>query len=315
MENIRELKTCNICNNEKFKVLHHYAAGYYNHNKYITHSWDGGLDIDLQIVKCKNCGLVYQNPCFNTNGLKYLYPKSTIPKILNYNDLMLNHKFHFLIDNIIPQFYPTPNKTKPTLADIGTRYGVLPELLSKKGFNAFGIEYNSKCVESARESGFKHIFEGTINNLGNICKQNSIKQINLVILVDVIEHLLNPTEDFNNISKLQQVGDRIIISTMNFNSLGYKLFKSDWYFIHSQHTYYFDNKSMTKFAKKIGYEIEYTFQIDKIKNITILPHEIKKYIKHKLENKRSKVLLDKKKWFATNRPSLFDNFITVLKKK
>lgn len=37
-----EFKNCNICKNKRYKILYNWKAGYYNHSKYTTYSWDGG---------------------------------------------------------------------------------------------------------------------------------------------------------------------------------------------------------------------------------------------------------------------------------
>jgi len=316
MNNLRDTKVCNLCGSHKYKELHYYPPNYYNHTNFETYSWDGNMDMDLKIVKCSNCKLVYQNPCFNSNGLKFLYPTEIIPDILDYENLLHNHKFHYLL-GIIDKFYPHPNTNNYTMLDFGTRYGVLPELLFNKGFKAFGLELNKKCVSAALKSGFKNIHQGTIDNLGEISNELKINRINLAVLVDVIEHLLNPMEELKKIAKFQDTGDRMIITTMNINSLGYKLFKSYWYYIHAQHTYYFSEKTLARLFNKLGYEVECVFQVDKIKNLTIFHKELVKWLKHKIERikYRNDKNLKKKLWFATNRPSLFDIFTIVVRKK
>lgn len=314
MEHFKETKVCAICNSAEYTVVHHFPKEFYSHDRYITHSWDGGFKTELQIVKCKNCGLVYQNPCFNEAGLQYLYPESIIAEKLDYKKLMSEHKFSYFTDTIISKFYPSPREKKYTAVDIGTRFGVLPELLAQRGFNAFGIEYNAKCVESARASGFTHIHQGTINDLQSLCASEGIGIIDLVILIDVIEHLLHPMKDFTEISKLQNSGGRILVTTMDLDSTGYKLFGQYWYYLHAQHTYYFTRESMKLMFDKLGYDVEAVYQIPKYKNLTILWGEYKKLRRHKKE-RESPVHSGPKKWFAADRPTLFDLFTFVLRKR
>jgi hypothetical protein len=49
---IRESKSCNICNSEKHQPVYSWSKDHYDHEKYETASWDGRLSLDLQIVKC-----------------------------------------------------------------------------------------------------------------------------------------------------------------------------------------------------------------------------------------------------------------------
>ena len=314
MEEIQEYKDCNICGSKEFKVIYYFHPHYYDHKKFITHSWDGEKEIGLQIVKCKKCKLIYQNPSINEDGLKYIYPESIITGKLDYENLVSNHKFGHLLD-VISNYYPNPKNKNLTFLDVGTRFGVLPELLSKKGFNSIGIEMNAQCVKSARDSGFKFIYQGKIDDLKKISENVSIARYNLVVLVDVIEHLLNPFEELENIAKFQKKGDRIIITTMDVDSLGHKIFKKEWYYIHSQHTFYFNIKTIKLLFAKLGYDIEYKFQIPAYKTITILGKELLKYFKHKIERNRIKDYKGEKIWFADNRPHLFDLFTIVLEKR
>tara|TARA_X000000950_G_scaffold199168_1_gene239843 strand:+ start:417 stop:1349 length:933 start_codon:yes stop_codon:yes gene_type:complete len=309
---IRDLKKCNICESDDFTILHYYEKHYYDSKKFIKHSWDGDLDLDLSIVKCKKCELVFQNPCINEKALKFFYPEEIIPEKINLNKELNNHKFNYLLNEIIFKIYSKNGKNISVL-DVGARYGILSTLLNKNGFNAFSLEYNKKCVKTAISSGVKKIDTGTIENISLLAQKYLINNFNIVVLNDVIEHLINPKKDLLIISKFQSSGDRIIITTPNFDSLGYKIFKKYWYYIHGQHTFYFTTKTIALMAKKINYELEFTHSISFYKNLKIIFSNFLKFITHIFELN----FLDfkNKKWFARNRPYLYDTITLVLKKK
>ncbi len=314
-ENLRNERDCILCGSESYEILHYYPKEYYNHKQYIKYSWDGGHKIDFQVVKCNKCGLVYLNPSFTEESLHYLYPTSIIPENLTYNNLIKNHNFNFLIKPIIGKIYKMPLKSKVNMIDIGTRYGVLPELLSKKGFNAFGIEYNKKCVEVAHKNGIKNIYQGKLQDIEKISNELKISNFNLVTLIDVIEHLINPLEELRLISKFQKKGDRMIITTMNLDSLGYKIFKEDWHYIHNQHMFYFNKKTIEKLFHKLSYEIEYVSNTKKLIDLIIIPKLIMNWFKHKIRRDNFHNINEKKEWFAKHRPHFFDLFTIVFKHK
>jgi len=240
----------------------------------------------------------------------FMYPEEIIPDRLDYQKEMSQHRFGFFIDAIIKKYYPSGNGQ--TAIDIGARYGVLAELLSKQGFQAYGIEYNKKCVEVAQAAGFSRVYQGTIDNVSEIAGSLKIERFNLITMTDVIEHLLDPMTDLKNLAQFQKSGDRMILTTMDMGSLGYMLFKKDWYYIHAQHTYYFDKKSLKNLFDKVGYSIEFIHRIDKIKNVTKLLPALKNYFKHKKDRKQK--LNGGKRWFAEYRPSLYDMFTVVLRR-
>lgn len=300
----REAVSCLNCGSDDHAVLHHFDQEYYNHDQYETFSWDGGMPLDLTIVKCKGCQLVFQNPRFSKESLHHLYPNHPLPEKLSYKKLMRNHKFHFLIDLIREQ---SVNSEGKTAVDLGTRYGVLPELLVNEGYRALGIEMNLKAVKIANQAGFNHVHQGTIEDLHEVCKNENMHRVNLVTMVDIVEHLLDPRRDFELISRMQQSGDQIFISTMDVDSIGHKIFGKNWYFIHAQHTYYFSEKTLGTLLDKFGYDIQYVHRIAKIRNLKLLPTELSKLRKHNALratiNQRNS---DGKNWFAAYRPALFD---------
>lgn len=314
MEKYREYKKCNYSKSDKNSVIYKYPKNYYPHNKFITHSWDGGLEIDITIVKCNNCGLVYLNPMFKNEYLGMIYPESIIPNQINIESLISSsiHKYSGLVE-IITKY--TKNVTNNLFFDIGARFGVMSELMSRKGYDAWGIELNKKCVKVANDSGLNKIINGTIHNLPLILKEKKINKVDIFSLDDVIEHLLDPSSDLKILNSCQEVGGYLFIKTMNWDSIGRILYGKNWYYIHSQHTYYFTEKSLKVLLEKCGYKV-----IDVISPkwhllLKNLPRQIFKIGKHNIIRKNIlKSNIKDKVWFGDIRPKCNDLFIIVAKK-
>ena len=312
---LEEVKNCNFCGASDQHVLHNYSPGFYSHKAYVTYPWDGRKDVGLTIVKCKKCGLVFQNPRFKTKHLGLLYTDSVEQKI-DLEKAVANHKFAPLID-MITQHCLFKNSSTPISFDIGTRYGLLPEVLRRNGFSAFGIEFNPLCVETSLRSGFQNVHQGTINNLEDVLQKTGIRNINLVTMTDVVEHLLDPMADLKKLASFQSSGDYMVIQTVDVGSMGYRIFKGWWYHLHGQHTYYFDIHTMKAYFEKIGYTIDAVLKVGKLNNLTLLPAVMKKFRFHKKQrlelNRGGEV--EPKIWFAETRPTLFDIFTVVARKK
>ena len=309
--NLQKSRTCDLCGTDNAHVIYDFPPGYYDRDKFTTFSWDGGLEIGLKIVQCNSCGLVYQNPCITPEAMKFVYPESIIPEKIEYDKLLATHKFGLILD-LIRKFQAKTNKKTLNAVDIGTRYAVLPMLMNQLGLTSYGLEYNKKCVEAARKSGCDCIHQGELTSLKELAASVGVQEFHVITLIDVIEHLLNPSEEIKLISEMQSSGDVVIVTTMDNDSLGHRLFKKYWYYIHSQHTFYFTKETLVKLFAKQGYELDELVRIPGYKSIPQIPSELNKLRKHVAKRASSDNV--HKEWFATNRPHLFDLFTLVFRK-
>ncbi len=305
-----KVENCIICGSKERKIRHHFPANRYNHSVFITHSWDGGMDVELTIVACKSCGFLYQSPIFKDEWLSLLYPTSIISGKLSVADMDFGRADYFI--NLLKPYVSEIDN--PFSVDLGTRYGALPMRMRENGFEATGIDFNPACVDASRSFGFEHIYNYSTQDLPKLLKLYNRDSINIITMIDVIEHLTKPEQDFTLISSLQRKGDIFMATTMFTDSLGYMLFGKEWYYIHAQHTLYFSKSNIKDFFAKYGYEIKETLYIPLYKSSTIVVQEALKYLKHKTEiNSHSSK--GEKKWFAKNRPHCFDLMTVIAVKK
>lgn len=309
------VEKCNFCGSPERKVLHHFPAGFYSHKNYTTYPWDGRQDVTLTIVKCTQCDMIYQSPRFKGEHLGMLYADSVESK-LDLEKAVRTHKFGPLL-KLISDHCRHQGNGHPTSLDIGTRYGLLPEVLRRQGYDAHGIEFNQLCVDTAKRSGFANVYRGTIDDLHEVLGAAGIQRVNLVTMTDVIEHLLDPMGDLTKLASVQGPGDYMVVQTCDVSSPGYKLFGKWWYHFHGQHTYYFDEKSMRRYYDKIGYDIVAVLQVPRLNNLTLLPSVLKNFIFHLRQRKRLNASPEtgEKVWFAETRPTLFDIFTVVARKR
>src|SRR5882762_3399427 len=98
--NFQREVNCAVCSQNNYRVVWKFSPGRYDHKNFITHSWDGGKDVGLTIVKCNNCGFIYQDPIFKDEQLHLLYPESIIPEKLD--DSNFNKHFSHLYNSVKP---------------------------------------------------------------------------------------------------------------------------------------------------------------------------------------------------------------------
>ncbi len=306
--------TCNFCGSPSQRVMHHFEKDFYPHDAYITFPWDGNHNAELTIVQCSQCGLVYQNPRFKAEHLGEVYTVMDA-KPIDLNKAISQHKFKPLVD-LIKKNTPAASASGAVSLDIGTRYGLLPEVLRREGFNAYGIEFNASCVEAARVSGFKNVYQGTIDSVPQWMEQQQLKRIELITMTDVIEHLLDPMADLRLLAMYQESSDHMVIQTIDVSSWGHRLFGKWWYHFHAQHTYYFDIPMLRRYYDSVGYDVVDVLKVKALNNATLLPSVWKAFNRHK--SKRRDAIAGKvpseKMWYAEDKPTLFD-IITIVARK
>lgn len=305
---------CNFCGSEASRVMYHFEKEFYPHAAYTTFPWDGNHSAELTIVRCSSCGLVYQNPRFKAEHLGEVYTVMDA-KPIDLEKAVAQHKFKPLIDLIKRNAKPASGEN-PVSIDIGTRYGLLPEVLRREGFNAYGVEFNETCVEAARVSGFRNVFQGTIESVPDVMEKQGLKRLQLITMTDVIEHLLDPMSDLKLLSQFQESGDHMVIQTIDVSSWGRKLFGKWWYHFHAQHTYYFDIPMLRRYYDSVGYDVVDVLKVKPLNNLTLLPSVWKAFKRHK--SRRDAAVQGKvfgeKEWYAADKPTLFD-IITIVARK
>ena len=107
---------------------------------------------------------------------------------------------------------------KKNILDIGCGGGLISELLAKKNANVTGIDENIYNIKQARE----HVKMSSIKidyknqSLDTFYKKNK-KKYDLILCLEVLEHVDDVKETLDKISELMKPGATLILSTINRN--------------------------------------------------------------------------------------------------
>lgn len=105
----------------------------------------------------------------------------------------------------IEKFLPVL-KGNEKIIDIGCGHGGVSSELIKRGFEVYGVEINDEAIISLEEKGFK-VFKKDINKPLNI-----EEKFDIVLILDVLEHLFDPFFLLNEAKKITKQGGAIIIN-------------------------------------------------------------------------------------------------------
>ena len=224
-----ELRNCPICNKNDFSFLFLKNGGNY--------------------VQCKNCELVYLNPCFTGKHLEIFYKNmhNMQAKIVKDESLFYRKIYSYGIKNINKFVKP---KNKKRILDLGCSSGLFLDIAKEKRWETFGLELNEKEIEISKQN----------HNVKNINLYQAQKEFNVkfdvITMWDVIEHVKDPHKLLKTIKKCLRPGGLFFFQTPNVNSLAARVLKEKCnVFDGIEHVNLFNEKNIYNIAKKNKFKV------------------------------------------------------------
>lgn len=236
-ENLDEFlfyRNCPVCNMDDYRFLYEKDS--------------------LNIVKCKNCSVVYVNPIFNEKMYLDIYRSKEYQKIMRglgeASHLYRKERFGKERMNIIEQFH---DSTLPKrLLDIGCSTGFLLEEAQDRDWVAKGIELNPSSAEFARKRNL-NVIEKPLQEI------KFDENFSVITLFDVLEHLTYPSDILQIVYNLLAPGGRIYIYVPNYNSACKELLGvEEAHFIWpTHHLTYFTPETLNDFLERKNFQVFY----------------------------------------------------------
>ena len=174
-------------------------------------------------------------------------------------------------------------KSGGNLLEIGCAYGFLLEKVNPF-FNVSGIEISHHAVNECNKRGL---------NVVSVDEENKILNkafFDVVVMLDVIEHLVNPLEKLEQINKCTKKGSLLIISTGDFGSLSSRFLGRYWRLMTPpQHLWFFNKKSITNILKDYNFEVESISYPSKFVPISLIIYQISRYLRIQKYIKKLKI--------------------------
>jgi 2-polyprenyl-3-methyl-5-hydroxy-6-metoxy-1,4-benzoquinol methylase len=206
-------------------------------------------------MRCNLCGLVYLNPRPSISEIERIYP----PTYHAFDFSKKNYGFVYKIRSRLEAWrvlnYCRNLPDDARILDVGCGDGIHLNLLrefGKKCWTLEGVDINKHAVEMATRAGLQ-VHLGIVEEI-DLPNEN----YDLVLMIQTIEHVEKPDEVFLAIHKLLRKGGRLVIVTDNTYSIDFKFFKSGYWggYHFPRHWNLFNLHSLSKLAKKTGFEIE-----------------------------------------------------------
>ncbi|MFN4152259.1 MAG: methyltransferase domain-containing protein, partial [Candidatus Sericytochromatia bacterium] len=236
--------SCNICNNEQFKVINvlNQSVSSINYN----------IINPVRVWKeCTNCGLVLASPRPNDKTLKRysneLYLNSKKVEDEDFDKVILeSNTFNERLNNI-EKILPNCNE----LLDLNPNTGVFLSISNLRGWNTFGVENNKLKVDSINSLYNLDVTHGELSDY-----LDNSRNYDVITLWECLEKIPDFKNIIEKISKKLNKGGVFAFSFHGKNSpIVSKLGKNypSWYY--PDYLYFFDTRLIKKLVEELGFSV------------------------------------------------------------
>lgn len=228
---------CNLCGSEKLRPLW---------------SYDGWA-----LVKCRNCGLVFQNPqpseaelALRYDGEYFNYEIENEDSFFYLMELGLKDAGFDELEKTIFEKPETAAGRKPVFLDVGCATGRLIDSVRGRGWSVRGVELCRDAAEYGNKERGLDISIGTITDAS--IPDSSIDVMHSSHLV---EHLTAPDEYFREAARIIRPGGYLITVTPDISGFQARLFASKWRSAIADHMFLFSRRTLSAMLEKNGFEV------------------------------------------------------------
>ncbi|MEQ8576667.1 class I SAM-dependent methyltransferase [Fulvivirga sp.] len=242
------------------------------------------IGISTSVVKCKNCGLIYNQPMPIPNKITDHYNMEITDYWENPDQLYREGYFKDEIEVFKRLSGAISDRTKAL--DVGSGLGQTVVALNNAGFDAVGIEPSKSFYDGAikySKLSEKHFINNSFED--ETLEEN---EFDLITCPNVIEHVYDPSQSILKCIKSLKPGGLLYICVPSSNwlrtkliNLFYKITMSGYVTNTSPmhppfHLHEFSKQSFYEHASKHGYQVELiTIFPDKVINIPVVRNVFK----------------------------------------
>lgn len=196
--------------------------------------WIIGEMPDLSLEYCRNCSLAFLEPASSLAEQWRWYPSTYSAR---------SHKFKL-------QSYLFEMTQRKSVRQLITGYGADIRVLDFGGGDGSWCKF---AIQAGLDAKNYDPFATSSTDKAELDNQ----KYDVIRLEHVLEHALDPKSLLRQCVDLLSEDGVIVGNTPNFDSLGFKVFKKNWGFLHApHHPILFSKRSINKLALAVGLNVE-----------------------------------------------------------
>ncbi|MBA7536044.1 Ubiquinone biosynthesis O-methyltransferase, mitochondrial [subsurface metagenome] len=237
-----EYVNCNICGKDDTDLL------------FSVRDRNFELPGEFNLVKCRECGLMYLNPRPTKIEINDYYPKEYgSHKAWNSSSVIKRkflHSYYQLSFN--KDLRPLKNlPIKGKMLDVGCGGGGYLKILNDAGWDTYGVDVSPVATEHARLFGLNKIFTGELQDANY-----SNDYFDVVLMRHSLEHMHDPLKCLNESNRILKINGTLMVVVPNMDSLEAKLFGEYWSQIDApRHLYFFNKETLKKILEKANFKL------------------------------------------------------------
>ncbi|MEK7494914.1 MAG: class I SAM-dependent methyltransferase [Patescibacteria group bacterium] len=252
MEKPQDFETipCPLCTATTFDVIYPGSFPAEISQEFLTEIYRSSSDQTLfeQVVRCKECHLVYLNPRLNPDLIINSYAEGEDKAFIEQDSMRIRTFKTALKDLAKRHQLVLSGKTK--VLDIGCAGGAFLRAARDLRLTVTGIEPSRWLGEYARTKHGLDVRSGTLSDY-----TFPEASFDLVTLWDVIEHIPNPKIELQHIHRLLAPQGLLVVNYPDFGSLVAKFLGKKWPFLLSVHLIYYTPETIRKQLEESGFKI------------------------------------------------------------
>jgi SAM-dependent methyltransferase len=160
------------------------------------------------------------------------------------------------------------------LLEVGCAYGYFLEE-AKPYFDVCGIELAAEAAAHCRKSGLR-----VLGGMADEPNLSEIGMVDVIVMLDVIEHLPDPAETLRLLARHLNPGGMIVITTGDFGSPVARLLGRHWRLMTPpQHLWFFTRESLRKIAISLGLTLEHVDHPFKIVPLSLVFFQLRRMLR------------------------------------
>jgi 2-polyprenyl-3-methyl-5-hydroxy-6-metoxy-1,4-benzoquinol methylase len=187
----------------------------------------------FRLVRCGACGNVYLNPRPVSAELGTIYPPNYYS--YNYEEAVnpIASRAKHVLDGLKARSWLKHSGAGDSLSslcflDVGCGDGRYLKMLHQRGArkeNLYGVEMDAEGMARLTEKGYQ-AFSGRIEDIVDQLPQASF---DLIVILQVLEHVENPRATIGKLSQLLREGGLLIVETPNTESFDARVFRKSYW--------------------------------------------------------------------------------------
>lgn len=210
------------------------------------------------MVRCDGCGLVQVHPLPTTEAVRAHYNdgRSSVPRYYLAADAADRRTFDAILDRI-ERLRPTRGQ----LLDVGPNVGTALAAAVARGWHARGVEINEDAARYSREQRGLDVVTGSLESVAL-----GARSFDVVLMLDVIEHLLDPPSAVRRVHGLLRPGGLVVISTPDIARMATRLLQVK----PAEHLFYFSAETLGRLLREAGFRVDTLGSLDRHRNLTAM---------------------------------------------